>query len=142
MNLIRSKKNDFVPVSFRSLVDQFFDEELGTAGRSSFSPEVNILETEKAYEIHLFAPGMKKEDFQLDLNDQYLTISGERKSSKEEKVVKYHRLETSYGKFSRSFYLPESTNVSKIEAFYKDGILEVSIPKDEQKNLRTTIKVN
>lgn len=142
MNLIRSKKSDFIPVSFRSLVDQFFDEELGTSGKSSFMPGVDILETENAYEIHLSAPGMKKEDFQLDLNDQYLTISGERKSSKEEKVQKYHRLETSFGSFSRSFYLPENTNISKIHASYKDGILEVNIPKDEQKNLRTTIKVN
>ncbi len=89
MNLIRSKKSEFVPVSFRSLVDQFFDDELGLPGRSNYLPAVDILETEKAFEIQVSAPGMKKEDFQLDLNDQYLTISGERKSIRDEKVQKY-----------------------------------------------------
>jgi len=142
MNLIRSKKSEFIPVSFRSLVDQFFDDELGLGSRSVFMPGVDVLETEKAYEIHLSAPGMKKEDFQLDLNDQYLTISGERKSKQEGKVQKYHRLETSFGSFSRTFHLPENATATKIEASYKDGILEVIVPKDEQKNLRTTIKVN
>ena len=142
MNLIRTKTNDFVPVTFRSLVDQFFNDELVSSGGRSFLPGVDILETEKAFEIHLAAPGMKKEDFKLDLDDQFLTISGERKNKREDKNPKFHVIETNYGSFSRSFRLPDGVLISKIEASYKDGILEVIVPKDEQKNLKTTIRVN
>ena len=142
MNLIRSKKSEFVPVSFRSLVDQFFDDEIGLSSRSNYLPAVDILETEKAFEIQVSAPGMKKEDFQLDLNDQYLTISGERKFTRDEKVQKYHRQEMSFGAFTRTFHLPENVAASKIEASYKDGILTVIVPKDEHKTLRTSIKVS
>jgi HSP20 family protein len=76
------------------------------------------------------------------VKDNYLTISGERKSAYGEKSIKIHRREAATGNFSRTFELPENSAVSKIEAAYKDGILEVLIPKDEQKAIRTTIKVN
>lgn len=142
MNLIRTKTNDFVPVTFRSLVDQLFNDELTLSGGRSFLPGVDILETEKAFEIHLAAPGMKKDDFRLDLDDQFLTISGERKTKREENPAKFHIVEISYGSFSRAFRLPDGVLASKIEASYKDGILQVVLPKDEQKNLKTTIKVN
>lgn len=142
MNLLRTRTNEFVPVTFRSLVDQFFNDDLTVAGGKSFIPVVDIMETEKAFEIHLSAPGMKKEDFHLELNDYFLTIKGERRQNREERDHKIHRLETNYGSFSRTFELPDQVSVSKIEANYKDGILEVIVPKDEQKAIKTTIKVN
>ena len=142
MKLMTAKTTDFVPVTFRSLVDQFFNDERFLSGGGPFLPGVDILETEKAFEIHLAAPGMKKDDFRLDLDNQLLTISGERKNKREEKSPKFHQIETNYGSFKRTFSLPESVVASKIEASYTDGILKVILPKDEQKTVRTNIKVN
>jgi|NOAtaT_6_FD_contig_61_4608276_length_474_multi_19_in_0_out_0_1 HSP20 family protein len=142
MNLITSKRNEYIPVSFRSLVDQFFNDEFALTQGGTFIPSVDIVETDNRFEIHLSVPGMKKEEFSLDLKDNFLTISGERKNDLAVKSLKVHRRETTYGKFSRTFELAENSAVSRIEATYKDGILEVYIPKDEQKAIRTTIKVN
>jgi len=142
MNLITSKRNEFVPVSFRSLVDQFFNDEFTLNHGGSFLPSVDIVETDNRFEIHLAAPGMKKEGFSLDVKDNYLTVSGEKKNELSEKSVKIYRRESSFGKFSRTFELPDNSDVSKIEATYKDGILEVFIPKDEQKAIKKSIKVN
>jgi HSP20 family protein len=76
------------------------------------------------------------------LNDNYLTISGERKFNREKKEDNFYSMETQYGSFSRSFSLPENVDANKISAKYVNGILEVTIPKDEKKTLKTTIKVN
>jgi HSP20 family protein len=100
------------------------------------------VEAEKAFEIHVAVPGMNKEDFKLDLNDSLLTISGERKFTKEKKDNSFHSIETQYGSFSRSFTLPENVDANNISAKYVNGILEITVPKDEKKTLKTTIKVN
>jgi HSP20 family protein len=145
MSLVRyNTLNDFVPTSFSNLVDRFFNESLSRSGGSAYSfvPKVDILETEKAFEIHMAAPGMNKDDFKLDLKDNFFTISGERKFTKEQNEENFRSIETNYGSFSRSFSLPENVDGSKISAKYVNGILEVNIPKDEKKTLKTTIKVN
>ena len=145
MSIVRySTANDFVPTSFSNLIDRFFSDSLARSGGSSYSfvPKVDIIETEKAYEISVAVPGLNKEDFKIDLNDNFLTISGERKFSKEKKENNLHVVETQYGNFSRSFSLPENVDANKIGATYTNGILEISIPKDEKKVLKTTIKVN
>jgi HSP20 family protein len=146
MNLIRynSSLNDFVPTSFSNLIDRFFNESVTRSGGSAYSfvPRVDILEEEKAFEIHVAVPGMKKDDFKIDLKDNFLTISGERKLNKERKEDNFYSFETQYGTFSRSFSLPENVDANKITAKYVDGILEVTVPKDEKKTLKTTIKVN
>jgi HSP20 family protein len=146
MSLIRynSALNDFTPTSFNNLIDRFFNDTLARSGGSSYSfvPRVDVLEDEKAFEIHVAVPGMNKEDFKIDLNDNYLTISGERKFTREKKENNFHSVETQFGTFSRSFTLPENVDVNKINAKYVNGILEVNIPKDEKKILKTTIKVN
>jgi len=103
---------------------------------------VDILETEKAYELHLAIPGVTKDDFKIDLNDNYLTISGERKFTKEKKENNLYVVETQYGNFNRTFSLPENVDASKISAAYNNGILEVTVPKDEKKVLKSSIKVN
>ncbi|MDD1444509.1 Hsp20/alpha crystallin family protein [Dolichospermum sp. ST_sed3] len=76
------------------------------------------------------------------MNDNYLTVSGERKFSNEKKERTFHSIETQYGSFSRSFSLPENVNAGNINATYTNGILELTIPKDEKKALKQTIKVN
>ncbi|MEQ1587957.1 MAG: Hsp20/alpha crystallin family protein [Cyclobacteriaceae bacterium] len=142
MSVIRYNANDFVPTSFSSLVDKFFNDSLTRSGGSSFIPKVDIVETTEAFEVQLAVPGLTKEDFNIELNDNYLTVSGERKFSDEKKEKSYHAIETHYGSFSRSFSLPENVDASKISAKYNNGILELTIPKDEKKALKQTIKVN
>lgn len=146
MSMVRynSTLNDFVPTSFNNLIDRFFNESLSRGGGSSYAfvPRVDIVENEKAYEIHLAVPGMNKDDFKLDLNDNYLTVSGERKFTKEQNDKNFHSIETQYGTFSRAFALPENVDASQIKATYNNGILEISVPKDEKKSIKTTIKVN
>lgn len=135
--------DDFVPTTFSHLIDRFFNESNGRSGGSAYSfvPKVDIIEKEKAFEIYLAVPGMQKEDFKIDLKENVLTLSGERKLKKETQEKDYRSLETQYGAFSRSFSLPENVDAEKIEAKYSDGILEVLVPKDEKKLLKTTIKV-
>ncbi len=135
--------DDFVPTTFSHLIDRFFNESNGRSGGSAYSfvPKVDIIEKEKAFEIYLAVPGMQKEDFKIDLKENVLTLSGERKLKKETQEKDYRSLETQYGAFSRSFSLPENVDAEKIEAKYNDGILEVLVPKDEKKLLKTTIKV-
>jgi HSP20 family protein len=146
MSIVRynSSLNDFVPTTFSNLIDRFFNESLSREGGSaySFAPRVDIVENEKAFELHVAVPGMNKEDFKIDLNDNYLTVSGERKFTRDKKENNFHSIETQYGTFSRSFALPENIDASKINAKYENGILEVLVPKDEKKALKTTIKVN
>jgi len=145
MSIVRySTANEFVPTSFSNLIDRFFSDSLARTGGSSYSfvPKVDILENETSYEINVAVPGLSKEDFKIDLNDNFLTISGERKFSKEKKENNLHVVETQYGNFSRSFSLPEKVDASKINAKYNNGILEITVPKDEKKTLKTTIKVN
>jgi HSP20 family protein len=145
MSIVRySTVNDFVPTSFSNLIDRFFNESLSRAGGSAYSfvPKVDIFESEKAYELHLAVPGVTKEDFKIDLNDNQLTVSGERKFSKEKKENNLYVVESQYGNFSRVFSLPEDVDASKITAAYNNGILEISIPKDEKKTLKSSIKVN
>ena len=146
MSIIRYNNalNDYtMPTAFSNLIDRFFNESLGRTGGSqySFVPKVDIIENEKAFELHVVVPGMNKEDFKIDLNDNFLTVSGERKSTREKKENNFHSIESQYGTFSRSFSLPENVDAAKISAAYVNGVLEITIPKDEKKILKTTIKV-
>lgn len=142
MSIVRynSVLNDFSPTAFSHLIDQFFNESVGRSGGSAYAfiPKTDIIEGEKAFEIHMAVPGMSKEDFTIDLKDNQLTVSGERKTAKE---LKYRSIETQYGTFKRQFVLPENVNGERIEAKYNNGILELIVPKDEKKLLKTSIKV-
>ncbi len=142
MSIIRYNSADFVPTTFSTLVDRFFNESLARTGGSTFSPKVDVVETENAYEVHVAVPGMNKEDFKVEINDNFLTVSGERKFTNEKKEKNFHSIETQYGTFSRSFTLPDNADGAKINAKYNNGILELTIPKDEKKVLKQTIKVN
>jgi HSP20 family protein len=96
-------------------------------------PKVNITENDTAFTIEMAAPGLKKDDFKIQLNNNLLTISSEKKEEKKDEGTKpYTRQEFSYQAFTRSFTLPESANGEKISAAYQDGILTVTIPKREE----------
>lgn len=99
---------------------------------AEWSPLVDITEDEKEYVIKAELPEVKKEDIKLNVHDDVLTLSGERKYEKEEKGKRYHRVERSYGSFLRSFTLPEDADGTKVSAEYKDGLLMVRVPKSEK----------
>lgn len=96
-------------------------------------PAVNIAETDKEFQIELAVPGMKRENFKLNLDKNLLTISVEQKSETTEGDAKrYNRREYSYSSFVRTFTLPEAANYDHIDAGYADGILKISVPKKEE----------
>ncbi|MBI2352021.1 MAG: Hsp20/alpha crystallin family protein [Deltaproteobacteria bacterium] len=111
--------------------------------RSAWYPPVDILESKDSYLIRAELPGMKREDFHLELEDGTLTLSGERKLEEPANGDEYHRVERLAGKFCRSFYLPQTIKHDGIKATYRDGILEVHVPKaEEAKPRQITVSLN
>ncbi len=102
-----------------------------TNERSSWSPAVDIKETEESYCITADIPGLVKKDIHLDVSDGILSISGDRAQEKETESDLYHYRERTRGTFTRSFHLPDSVNEKKIAAAFKDGILTIDLPKTE-----------
>jgi HSP20 family protein len=137
------KKENRAPVTFGSVVDQIFHNNLsrmfddglwsfeGLQNRSQLP--VNIRETDKTYEMEVIAPGLQKEDFQLNVAGDLLTVSFDRKEEKNEENDKNGWLRKEYGvrSFSRSFMLDDTVNAAAASARYQDGILYVSLPKKE-----------
>ncbi|MDX9814085.1 MAG: Hsp20/alpha crystallin family protein [Sulfurimonas sp.] len=105
-----------------------------------FKPAINTREGSDAYHIDVDLPGVKKEDINIDITDNVLTISGTRESKIEQKEQNYYKVESSYGKFQRSFTLPKEVDVENIRAACEDGVLEVIIPKLEVSK-QTTKKI-
>jgi HSP20 family protein len=126
-NLFPSTTNDF-------LSDRFFTPRLFDLDdyEDSFSmPPANIEETDKEFVIELSAPGLKRDDFKVDIDNGDLVISCEKKTEEKEERKNYHRQEFSYSSFCRRFPLPENTTEDKISAKYDNGMLHVKIPKKE-----------
>ena len=120
---------------FPSFVDEFLGKELPTIFNVDYGftrPSVNITENKDDFRIDLAAPGLEKEDFRINLNNNVLTISSDKEEKKEENNEKCMRREFSYTQFSRSFSLPASVDTEKINASYKSGILNITIPKKEE----------
>src|SRR6266496_2067074 len=99
---------------------------------AEWAPLVDITEDDKEYLIKAELPEVKKEDVKVAVENGVLTISGERKSEKEEKNKKYHRIERAYGSFERSFIVPDDADADKVIAEFKDGVLRVHLPKSEK----------
>jgi HSP20 family protein len=99
---------------------------------ADWTPSVDISETEGEYQIKAEIPDVKKEDVKVTLEDGVLTIQGERKHEKEEKGKKFHRIERSYGSFVRTFSLPDVIEEEKVKAEFKDGVLNLHLPKSEK----------
>jgi len=119
----------------RDLERKFFNTDLsiGDSPISTFTPIVNTREGEFAYHVEVDLPGVKKDDISIDVSDGVLTITGERSHKKEVKEKDYYKLESSYGKFQRSFTLPSEVDSENISASSDNGVLEVTIPKLEGK---------
>jgi HSP20 family protein len=98
-----------------------------------WAPAVNISETDKAYVVRADLPDVKKEDVKVRHDNGVLTLEGERRQEKREEKEKFHRVESSFGKFMRRFTLPEDVQADAIEAAFKDGSLTVTIPKAQPK---------
>ncbi len=105
------------------------DEGLATA---NWAPVVDIFETEKEIVLQAELPGMQEKDIDIKVEDNVLSVSGERRMEKEVKEENYHRIERAYGSFNRSFTLPRTVDREGIKAAYKDGVLKVSLPKKEE----------
>jgi HSP20 family protein len=123
LNDIR-KSFDLVNAIINSMEEQSTEQNV-----VDFRPKVNTRETEDNYHIEVELPGVKKENVDIQVDGNVLTISGERNVRDEVKDEDYHKVESRYGLFSRSFTLPEKVDVSNIEAHFENGILEVAIPK-------------
>lgn len=122
-----------------SLFDRFFENDLFDWTTRNFSntnttlPSVNIKEDQDGYEVEMAAPGFGKQDFKVELNNNVLTISSEKKLENEtSEGQRFTRQEFSFQSFSRSFTLPDSVESDKIVAHYENGILKVEIPKKEE----------
>jgi HSP20 family protein len=110
-------------------------------GVSGFIPVVNTREGDSSFYIDVDLPGVKKDDIKVDLEKNVLTISGERKTKEEVKEEDYYKVETSFGKFSRSFTLPDNADVENIEAKSVDGVLELVIPKLDESRSKKVISI-
>ncbi|HET8864291.1 MAG TPA: Hsp20/alpha crystallin family protein [Gracilimonas sp.] len=126
--------------NFSDILDEFFNESLNYR-KDSFMPSVDISETENEFEVSVALPGMKKEDINVDLENGRLSISGERKFENEENGKNFHRVESSFGSFNRSFQLPDTIDEDSIEAKYNNGVLNITIAKSEEK-VKKQIKIN
>ena len=123
---------NLVGQQFSDIMDEFFNEAVANKDKN-FTPDINISETDNKLNIEVEIPGIKKEDITLGIENGALTISGERKNRHEEDGRKYHRVETRYGMFERSFQLPDNVDEESIEATYLNGILQIDINKKEEK---------
>jgi HSP20 family protein len=121
--------------NFTSQINNLIDETLdrGWSSASSagtiWTPAVDVLESKDSYLLRAELPGMNKEDFNLEVKNGMLTISGERKLDQPVSNVQYRSVERIAGKFSRSFYLPQTVQQDGIQATYREGILEIYVPK-------------
>jgi len=124
------------PIS--DIMNNFFDNDLADIfGKKACDPAANILENNDSFNLEIAAPGMKKEDFKIGLENNILTVSAEMEDQKREEGKNYSRKEFYYGTFSRSFTLPRTIDLEKIKAEYEQGILKVTLPKKEEARIDT-----
>ena len=129
--LARINRN-YVPAYWDDFFNDRFFKQINTSGSQSHSPAVNVIEDEKNYRIEVAVPGVKREDFNIELEKDVLTISTEMKEGKEEQMPNYLRREFNFQSFKRSFQLPETIDQENIQANHEAGILKVNLPKREE----------
>ena len=127
---------------FYSEIDRLFTEFVrpnsllghwvGEGLRDAWVPPVDVRETDNSYVFAAELPGLTKDDVEITLEDNLLTLSGERELGEKSEDENYHRVERSHGKFSRSFSLPSQVDNSKVAASFQDGVLTIEVPKSEQ----------
>ena len=128
MRIVKYNNNNVFP----SLINEFFNDDFGMnfINRSHSVPSVNSLENNDSFEIDLAVPGMKKEDFTIELNDKVLVISSETSNTMENDKMRLN--EFNFSSFQRSFRVPDSVDQDKIKANYKNGILKIKLPKRKE----------
>jgi len=136
MSILR-RSNDFFPGFFDGFGKDFFDDFTPSSSNQTL-PAVNIVDNKDNYRIEVAAPGMKKEDFKVNMDGNILSVFSE----KETKNEQYARKEFSYSSFKRTFTLPEGIEPNEINASYKDGILAVEIPKKDDVRKRETKQIS
>lgn len=145
MTLIKfnpEKRNSSLLPGFNDVFDSIFNDSFLNDRMVTRVPAVNISETENNYHVDLAAPGLKKEDFKLNLENNILNVSVEQNTQHEDNQKNYSKREYSYSSFVRSFTLPESADDNQIKASYTDGILRIDIAKrEEAKAVRRQIEI-
>ncbi len=136
------KNRNLMPACASEILEDAFLTNFFESTFKSNIPAVNITEGATDYKIEVASPGLQKEDFKIDLENDILTISSEKKQSSEEKSEKFMRREFSYNSFRRSFILGDTVEEDKINASYKDGILLVSIPKKERSKEKSNREIS
>ena len=150
MNTLQKRMETFP--SLKSVFSDFFETPLEKYFGDNFFtgnawmkqiPSTNISETDNNYKVEIAAPGLKKDDFKVTVDNGMLNISAEKEEKKEEKDKNYTRKEYSYNSFSRSFYLPDTVMSDKLDAHYEDGVLHIMLPKKvEAKKVVKEVKVS
>ncbi|MDF3079355.1 MAG: Hsp20/alpha crystallin family protein [Sphingobacteriaceae bacterium] len=136
-----AQRNGLSPL-FSDVFESVFNDSFVSDRLVSKIPAVNIAESEDEYHIELAAPGLKKEDFKVNLDKNVISISVERSSENTEDAKKYNRREYSYTSFVRSFTLPEAADQNNISAEYTDGVLKINVGKrEEAKNVTREISI-
>ena len=136
MTLLR-RANSGYPVFSNLLEDIFSTVDTGISTKSNETlPSVNIAENTDGFKIEFAAPGLTKEGFKINLDNNVLTVGSEKKEEKEELKENFTRREFNYSSFQRSFTLPDSANGEKISAEYENGILNIEIPKREEAKIK------
>lgn len=140
------KANAMFP-AFSNMVDNFFgkdfDSIFDTMSKGIMVPAVNVIENKDNYMVEVAAPGLKKEDFKIEVKDNMLSISSEKEVEKDKSTKKYTRKEYSFNSFARTFYLPDDVDVNSINANYENGELTIKINRKEVKvENKKEIKVN
>lgn len=139
MALVRwepARELDSLQSDVNRLFDSFFGRrEAGQAanGPGRWVPAMDLVETEDHLVLRADLPGLEREDVEIEVKDGVLTVSGERRSEHEEKGEGYHRVERSFGRFSRSLGLPRDVKAEDVEASFENGVLEVKVPKPEER---------
>lgn len=126
------KKSNSLVTNFNNVFDSIFTDSFFSDRMLSRVPAVNISESQDQFHIELAAPGLKKEDFKLNLDRNLLTISVEQETERKDQEKNYNKREYCYNSFVRSFSLPESADQNQIQASYTDGVLKVDIAKKEE----------
>lgn len=135
MTLVKWNGNGNANPIFSNLLENFFGKDVNDFVGRDFTtsvPAVNIAQTPEAFKVEVAAPGLKKEHFQITLDNQVLTISSNIEQKNEAEEGKYSRKEFSYRSFKRSFTLPKTVDTERIEAKYTDGVLYINLPKREE----------
>ncbi len=127
-----SRMMDRSPVVFNELFNNFFDGMLNSNPVTSKVPAVNISETDDNFKLELAAPGFKKDDFKVRIDNDILNISAEQKTEKKESNERFTRKEFAFESFSRSFTLPELVDAEKVSASYENGVMTLVVPKREE----------